>query len=87
MERLLSTTKAGEALGGLHRNDVCRLIRDGKLTAKKLVVRGRGGKPRYAAPQSSIDQFIREMPDAKGDARPVRRAPRRGNLRDVIEFV
>jgi len=41
MDKLLTTSAAGEILGGEHPKDVVLLIRTGKLKAKRETVRGR----------------------------------------------
>jgi hypothetical protein len=87
MERLHTVEKAGELLGDLNRDDVCRLIRQGKLQAKKRIVRGRGVRPRYVITQTAIENYIRELPNAVDDVLPVRRRPRHGVLAGVEEFV
>lgn len=61
MDRLYTTTAAGEILGGLHRNDVNILIRDRKLTAVIQPVRGRGTKPRKYIKASELERYMREL--------------------------
>jgi hypothetical protein len=82
MDRVFNTTKTGELLGGMHRNDVCMLIRSGKLAAKRISVRGRGGRPRYVVTESAIRDYIRSLPDAT--QAPAPRAKRRATLPDQI---
>ncbi len=62
MDQLFDTKRAGELLGGLHANDVYRLIKDGRIVAKKMVVRGTGKLPRLYIARSEIERFIRELP-------------------------
>lgn len=71
VNRLYTTKKAGELLGGLHVNNVYRLIQQKKLLAKTMVVRGRNKHPRMYIAASEIERFIRELP-TKGE-----RAPRK----------
>lgn len=67
VDRLYDTTRTGELLGGLHPNDVLRLIHDGRLHAKKQRVRGKDLCPRYYVTATEISRYIHELPDA-GDA-------------------
>lgn len=89
----LNTVQAGERLGGLSHKDVCTLIRKGLLKAKKLVVRGRGGKPRYLILDTAIDDYLDGLPEAGAANAPntgkaaKARAPRKGETTGVIQFV
>lgn len=88
VDRLYSTRKAGDLLGGLSAKDVCELIRQGKLKARRRVVRGRGGLPRYVVCESDLNDYIASLPPAVDDqSKPARRRHRQGVLSDVIEFV
>jgi hypothetical protein len=83
-ERLLKLPVVAEALG-LHLSDVRRLIRDGRLKAKRLVCRGAGERPRLRVLQSALDEFIEALPDTSADPPPPtirRRTPsdRRGTF-------
>lgn len=60
-DRLYSTTKAGELLGGISQDDVRRLIRAGKLGAVPMVVRGLNKKPRKYVPESELQRFIQDL--------------------------
>jgi hypothetical protein len=60
-DRLYSTAKVGELLGGIHPEQVRRLIRDGKLNAVSMPIRGRNIKPRKYVPQSEIQRFIADL--------------------------
>lgn len=70
MDRLYSTTAAGEILGGLHPNDVLTLIRDRKLAAVERTVRGkaRGGRPRKFVKASELQRYIDSLPPAGSSA-------------------
>jgi hypothetical protein len=83
IDRLYSTSKAGELLGGLHPNDVLLLIRDGKLEAVERPVRGAGKRPRKFVKESALQRFIdglhppggaKAEPGQKGKRRAVREA-------------
>lgn len=96
-DKLLSTQQVADRLGGMHRENVCVLIRTGKLGAKKVIVRGRSTKrptPRYMVPESELRRYIRELPDAvqteappEANHRAQKRPTRRIRAGDVIEFV
>ena len=80
VDRLYSTAKAGELLGGLHPNDVLLLIRDGKLDAVERPVRGTGKRPRKFVRESALQRFIEGLPayggvkaEAKAKVRRVRK--------------
>lgn len=47
-------------LGGLHPESVRRLIRDGKLKARPIVVRGQNKRPRMYVLASEVQRFMRE---------------------------
>lgn len=70
VERLLDTREVGRRLGGAHPNDVLALIRSGRLAAKCLTIRGEGKRPRKYVPESELDRFIRELPDANEPVTP-----------------
>lgn len=88
-ERLLSILEVGEVIGN-HPNDVRKLIHDGRLSAKRQIVRGRGGRPRLKVLWSEVERYMRELDDARPDEK-TERAPkaktRRSKLTGVIEFV
>lgn len=60
-DRLYSTSQAGQLLGGINPDDVRRLIRDGKLNAVPMIVRGKGKRPRKYIPASDLQKFIQDL--------------------------
>jgi len=94
-EKLLTPEQAAPRLGLSNGEDVCRLIRRGKLRARKLVVRGRGGKPRWRIQESAIDEFILSLPETEvtpsapfPTTSPKRdRHERRGLMEGIHQFV
>lgn len=83
-DKLLDTTEVGRRLGGAHRNDVLELIRQGKLQAVALSIRGKGNRPRKYVRESVLAQFIDNLPSANIEAaRAVKARPRRGRLEEV----
>lgn len=93
-ERAYTTTKAGELLGGLNPKDVRRLVRDGKLEARKFIARGKGVKPRLLILESAINTFLRRLDPAETRAELEKRIPapskpraRRQNPRGILTGV
>jgi hypothetical protein len=95
MDRLYDTTRTGQLLGGLHANDVRELIRQGRLRAKSIVVRGKSRRPRQYVTASEIARFIAELPSPEevrraGGIEPSARqrllAPHKRELQRVKEY-
>lgn len=93
-ERLLTPAEVGTRIGGLCASDVRVLIRAGKISAKRLVVRGTNKMPRLVVLESEVERYMRDMEDYIPKDAPAHsgkqskvRKPRRGNLSDVHEFV
>ena len=61
VEKMFSTSTVASLLD-LHVNDVNRLINAGKLKAREIVVRGRGGRPRRRIPESELKRFQESLP-------------------------
>lgn len=62
---LLTPAQAGKRLGGLKASAVIRLIREGRLGAKVMPIRpDTGTKPRRYIPETELERFMRELPDA-----------------------
>lgn len=57
MKLLYTYEEAGAELG-LHRNDISRLVKLGKLKAVSLVVRGKGKVPRKRIKGTELKRFI-----------------------------
>ena len=61
LDAVYDTRTAGELMGGLHPNDVHRLIDRGSIKARLRCVRGRRGRTVILG--SEIKRFIESLPD------------------------
>lgn len=89
-DRLLTYAEAGERICGINADAVAALVRQGALSARVLVVRGKNKRPRKGVMASEVARYLRTLPepDAKGRAPAGRARPMRVNdaaLRKELE--
>lgn len=87
-DRWLTTAQVAAAICA-HHSEVRKLIRDGKLRAKKRVIRGTGEKPHYFVLLSEATRYMDELEDAVTvkSHRVVKPSTPRRSSAGVIQFV
>jgi hypothetical protein len=63
LEKQYGTVEAGTWLD-LHPRDVRRLIKSGRLRAKRRNLRGTGKQDHYLIPESALIDYVASLPDA-----------------------
>lgn len=90
-DRLLSVPQVA-ALLCVHPKAVGKLIRAGKLDAKRIRIAGAGIRPNYRIALSAVERFIDALPDSETSVSPSREPKRvsrsrRALLPGVVRFV